>query len=78
MGPCLVAQLAVSCTAMRHLLQRSSQPLSCNCCRRSLCCRPPRADMSAAEPGAGLKPELRAAIEEFVGENKVVAFIKVG
>jgi monothiol glutaredoxin len=29
-----------------------------------------------ASPGAGLSPELRSAIEEFISENKVVAFIK--
>lgn len=31
---------------------------------------------TSAQPGSGLQPELRAAIEEFVQSNKVVAFIK--
>jgi hypothetical protein len=35
--------------------------------------------VTAAPPGgagSGLKPELRAAIDKFVGENKVVLFMK--
>jgi hypothetical protein len=36
----------------------------------------PRSRAAAGEPGGGLKPELRAAIDKFVTSNKVVLFMK--
>ncbi|PSC77058.1 Monothiol glutaredoxin-chloroplastic [Micractinium conductrix] len=49
--------------------------------RRTLLLRPQALGQApdpaaVAGPGAGLSPELRLAIEQFITENKVVAFIK--
>ncbi|KAL4448832.1 hypothetical protein ABPG77_007549 [Micractinium sp. CCAP 211/92] len=44
--------------------------------RRRAVCRPQALGQDPAVAGTGLSPELRSAIEQFITENKVVAFIK--
>lgn len=38
--------------------------------------RPPRAETVSSAPGSGLQPELKAALDHFVQENKIVLFMK--
>lgn len=61
------AALAAPCRPRSSTRGRGRQP----------CCRPQAVGQdTSAQPGSGLQPELRAAIEEFITANKVVAFIK--
>ncbi|KAL4422861.1 hypothetical protein ABPG75_009058 [Micractinium tetrahymenae] len=63
---------ARSCPVQRRPAARQAAPA-----RRRAACRPQALGQDpTVAPGTGLSPELRSAIEQFISENKVVAFIK--